>query len=57
VADAFDAMTSDRPYRRKRDPESAVAELIRHSGRQFDPDVVAAFRELWDNGEVEWAQD
>ena len=56
VADAFDAMTSDRPYRRKRDPESAVAELIRHSGRQFDPDVVAAFRELWDSGEIERTQ-
>jgi putative nucleotidyltransferase with HDIG domain len=53
VADAFDAMTSDRPYRRRRTPARALAELIRHSGRQFDPAVVAAFQELWDGGEIQ----
>ena len=46
VADAFDAMTSDRVYRRGRGYEEALAELEAHSGRQFDPEVVAAFRRV-----------
>jgi two-component system cell cycle response regulator len=44
VCDAFDAMTSDRPYRRAMSANAAVAELLRHAGTQFDPDVVAAFQ-------------
>jgi two-component system, cell cycle response regulator len=44
VCDAFDAMTSDRPYRRAMSADAAVAELLRHAGTQFDPDVVAAFQ-------------
>jgi response regulator RpfG family c-di-GMP phosphodiesterase len=52
VADAFDAMTSDRVYRAARSYEEAVAELERFAGRQFDPRVVAAFhrvpREDWE---------
>jgi len=40
--DAFHAMTSDRPYRRARSVEDAIAELHRCSGTQFDPAVVAA---------------
>ena len=47
VADAFDAMTSDRPYRRALDHEAAVAEVARCSGTQFDPDVVRIFLELF----------
>jgi response regulator RpfG family c-di-GMP phosphodiesterase len=43
VADALDAMTSDRPYRQAREWEQAVRELVAQSGRQFDPDVVDAF--------------
>jgi len=43
VADAFDAMTSDRPYRSALPSEEALAELIRNSGSQFDPAVVNAF--------------
>lgn len=43
VADALDAMTSDRPYRRRLSWEEAREEIIRQSGRQFDPAVVAAF--------------
>jgi putative nucleotidyltransferase with HDIG domain len=42
VADAFEAMTSDRPYRRAPGQEFAVAELERHAGTQFDPRVVDA---------------
>ena len=45
VADTLDAMTSDRPYRRARGWEAAAEEIARESGRQFDPDVVAAFGE------------
>jgi response regulator RpfG family c-di-GMP phosphodiesterase len=43
VADALDAMTSDRPYRRAMPWVHAGRELIEESGRQFDPEVVAAF--------------
>ncbi|MFN2491253.1 MAG: HD-GYP domain-containing protein [Pyrinomonadaceae bacterium] len=43
VADAFDAMISDRVYRAGKTYESAVAELIRGGGHQFDPHVVDAF--------------
>ena len=43
VADAFDAMTSNRPYRPARSPGAAVDEIVRCSGSQFDPEVVEAF--------------
>jgi HD-GYP domain-containing protein (c-di-GMP phosphodiesterase class II) len=43
VCDAFDAMTSDRPYRRALPVERAVDELRAGAGTQFDPTVVAAF--------------
>jgi ribonuclease P protein subunit RPR2 len=43
VADTLDAMTTDRPYRRRCSWEQAVDEILRESGRQFDPKVVAAF--------------
>jgi putative nucleotidyltransferase with HDIG domain len=43
VADAFDAMTSFRPYRDAMSRNEAIAELKRCSGTQFDPEVVDAF--------------
>jgi two-component system cell cycle response regulator len=43
VCDAFDAMVSDRPYRRARPTEQALEELARCAGTQFDPAVVDAF--------------
>lgn len=43
VADAFDAMTTDRPYRTAMPRAAAIEEIRRHSGTQFDPQVVAAF--------------
>ena len=46
VADAFEAMTSDRPYRPRRAVEEALAELDRHVGTQFDPHCVAALRKV-----------
>ena len=45
VADAFSAMTSDRPYRRRRSLEEACEELERSSATQFDPLVVRLFVE------------
>jgi putative nucleotidyltransferase with HDIG domain len=45
VADAYDAMTSERIYRRRVTPEEAIAELDRCAGTQFDPEVVAALAE------------
>ena len=46
VADALDAMTSDRPYRDAFRWDTAVAEIFVQSGRQFDPNVVEAFRSV-----------
>jgi diguanylate cyclase (GGDEF)-like protein len=45
VTDAYDAMTSDRTYRPRRSSRATLAELERCAGTQFDPDIVAAFRE------------
>ncbi len=45
LVDAFDAMTHDRPYRRGRPVEAALAELAREAGRQFDPELTTLFIE------------
>jgi putative nucleotidyltransferase with HDIG domain len=50
VADAFDAMTSDRSYRKAMKIEDAVEEILRNSGSQFDPKVVEAFYRAYKNG-------
>lgn len=46
VADSFDAMTSDRPYRKGMQPWQAMEELRRCSGEQFDPEVVEVFESV-----------
>lgn len=47
VADAFDALTSDRPYRGSRPAPAALDELRAHTGTQFCPRVVEAMEQLW----------
>ncbi len=46
ACDAYHAMTSDRPYRLALEPQRAKAELARHAGTQFDPEVVAVLLEV-----------
>jgi HD-GYP domain-containing protein (c-di-GMP phosphodiesterase class II) len=50
LCDAFDAMVTDRPYRRGLPVQEALAEIERCSGSQFDPDVVRAFRAVFARG-------
>ena len=52
VADAFDAITTDRPYRRGLSKDEAVGEIIRGSGTQFDPRVTQALVELCKEGKL-----
>jgi two-component system, cell cycle response regulator len=55
VCDAFDAMLSDRPYRRRLDEGEALDQLMRCSGRQFDPVVVEAFARVIERDRAEAA--
>jgi len=43
ICDTYDAIISDRPYRRGQSPDAALAEILRCAGSQFDPKVVEAF--------------
>jgi putative two-component system response regulator len=52
VADAFDAMTSPRPYRATLTIELALVEIERCAGSQFDPGVAEAFLSAWSAGEI-----
>jgi len=56
VADAFDAMTSTRPYRRALAVDRALREVERCAGTQFDPAMAHAFLEAWDAGALESAR-
>jgi diguanylate cyclase (GGDEF)-like protein len=63
IADAYEAMVAGRPYRTAIDHERALAELRRHAGVQFDPDLVRLFGALfaegvpWEPGERDLAED
>jgi putative nucleotidyltransferase with HDIG domain len=50
IADAFDAMTSKRPYREQWSIEHALAEIEAHAGTQFDPDLVTAWKAMFEKG-------
>ncbi len=50
IADAFDAMTSDRPYRNALPHDMAMRELLIEAGSQFDPELVRQFVELLEEG-------
>ncbi len=52
VCDSYDAMTSDRRYRRAMSEEVALAELSAGAGTQFDPQVVAAFLRAREQNEL-----
>ena len=53
VADVFDALISTRPYKDAWPVEAAVLELRRLAGSHLDPEIVAAFLELWDAGVIQ----
>ncbi len=53
VADTYDAMTTTRPYRKALPKETALAELERFAGIQFDRDVVRAFKKAFKNGDID----
>jgi len=57
AADAFDAMTSDRVYRKALSLEESLAEMRRCAGEQFDPDVVKALERLVHRGEIAVGED
>ncbi len=52
VADAYDAMTTDRPYQMALKSGEAIAELERCTGVQFDAQVVSAFIQAYENGDI-----
>lgn len=52
LADSYDAMTSNRVYRKRLTNEEVREELIRCSGKQFDPELTEVFVKLLDNGEL-----
>jgi HD-GYP domain-containing protein (c-di-GMP phosphodiesterase class II) len=52
VADTYDAMTTDRPYRKAMAKEAAVEEMKRCSGTQLDKEVVEAFIQAYEKGEI-----
>ncbi len=51
IADAYDVMVSDRPYRKGMSHEDAMVEIHRCSGSQFDPEVAKVFVEIMQEGE------
>ena len=52
VADTFDAMTTDRPYQQAMQFEHAVDRICSLVGTRYDPDVVAAFAEACEDGQI-----
>ena len=57
VADTYDAMTTNRPYHTALDEAKAIAELKRCAGLQFEKDIVDAFIQAYENGEIKTGKD
>jgi len=53
VADTYDAMTSDRPYRKALSHDIAIHEIAEHAGTQFDPQVAEAFIAMFQIDEIQ----
>ena len=56
IADTYDAMTTDRPYRKGLHHNTAVEEINRFAGRQFDPDIVKHFNQAMERMEINHAE-
>jgi HD-GYP domain-containing protein (c-di-GMP phosphodiesterase class II) len=52
IADSFDAMTTERPYRKELTPEQAFNEVISGSGIQYDPLMLEAFQHAWETEKI-----
>jgi putative nucleotidyltransferase with HDIG domain len=50
IADCYDAMTTDRPYRKGLEPDIAYDEIVKNAGTQFDPELVEAFKKSFQSG-------
>lgn len=53
VVDTFDAMCSDRPYRKKRETQTALKEIQDCSGTQFDPEIAQIFLKAWEDKKID----
>ncbi|MCH7589270.1 MAG: response regulator [Chloroflexi bacterium] len=53
IADTFDAMTSNRTYRKASDLATAKDEILKHANKQFDPIMAEAFLRCWERGEFQ----
>ena len=53
VVDSFDAMTTNRPYRKPMDIEKAITLLRGNAGRQFDPEITERFIDLLEDGSIQ----
>lgn len=52
LCDAFDAMTTERPYHSARDTDAAMQELLKNRASQFDPELLDAFAVAWESGKI-----
>ncbi len=53
IADAFEAMISNRPYRKILTLQQSYNEILKYSNTQFDPNIVKIFTKLWKNGKIQ----
>jgi HD-GYP domain-containing protein (c-di-GMP phosphodiesterase class II) len=52
IADSFDAMTTERPYRKELTPQQAFDEIVSGIGTQYDPLMVDAFKRAWETRKI-----